>query len=84
MRHARTDYDRIQDPAGQIPEDEPVFLIRAKDRVSGDAVRAWADLHEAAGGDPAMSRAARRHALRMDAWAEKQLADAPSDALAAR
>lgn len=24
MIHAREDYNRIQDPAGQIPEDEPV------------------------------------------------------------
>lgn len=81
MKHARTDYDRIQDPAGLITEDEPVFLIRAKDAVSGDAVRAWADLHDKAGGDPMMSYAARRHALLMDAWATKQLADAPSSAL---
>jgi len=52
MKHARPDYDRIQDPAGQIHEDEPVFLIRATDTVSGDAVRAWADLAEAAGAAP--------------------------------
>jgi hypothetical protein len=81
MKHARTDYDRIQDPAGLIPADEPVFLIRAKDTVSGDTVRAWADLHDKAGGDPRMSAAARNHALLMDAWGKKQLADAPADAL---
>lgn len=81
MKHARTDYNRIQDPVRLIPDDEPVFLIRAKDQVSGDAVRAWADLHDKAGGDPAMSNAARRHALLMDAWSEKQLADAPKGAL---
>ena len=28
MKHARDDYNRIQDPAGKIPEDEPVFLLR--------------------------------------------------------
>ncbi len=81
MKHAREDYGRIQDPAGKIPDDEPVFLIRAKDLVSGDAVRAWADLHDKAGGDPLMSYAARRHALLMDNWKEKKLADAPADAL---
>ena len=43
MKHARKDYDRIQDPAlgdpsllgegcSPIAEDEPVFLIRAKDK----------------------------------------------------
>ena len=31
MLHARPDYNRIQDPDGKIPEDEPVFLIRAQD-----------------------------------------------------
>lgn len=82
MKHARTDYGRIQDPSGLIPEDEPVFLIRAKDAVSGDAVRAWADLHIKAGGDPAMAVAAHAHALLMDAWGEKQLADAPAGTLA--
>lgn len=81
MIHARSDYNRIQDPAGLIPQDEPVFLIRAKDFVSGDAVRAWADLHDQAGGDPAMSEAARRHAAKMDAWRPKQKADAPIDAI---
>jgi hypothetical protein len=30
MKHARDDYNRIQDPAGLIPEDEPVFLLRAQ------------------------------------------------------
>lgn len=31
MIHARTDYQRIQDPLGKIGEDEPVFLLRAQD-----------------------------------------------------
>lgn len=82
MKHARSDYDRIQDPAGLIPSDEPVFLIRARDVVSGDAVREWAFLNEMAGGDPALSDAARRHALLMDEWKEKRLADAPAGTLA--
>lgn len=33
MIHARKDYNRIQDPEGKIEKDEPVFLIRAKDRL---------------------------------------------------
>ena len=32
MIHARDDYNRIQDPAGKIGHDEPVFLLRAQDR----------------------------------------------------
>ena len=31
MKHAREDYNRIQDPAGLIPADEPVFLLRGQD-----------------------------------------------------
>lgn len=38
MKHARPDYNRIQDPAGLIPEDEPVFLFRAQDRFAADAI----------------------------------------------
>lgn len=31
MLHARSDYNRIQDPSGKIPADEPVMLFRAQD-----------------------------------------------------
>lgn len=31
MKHAREDYNRFQDPANLIPENEPVFLIRGQD-----------------------------------------------------
>ena len=75
MKHARDDYNRIQDPAGKIPDDEPVFLIRGQDVVSGDAVRAWADLNDDAGGDPEASRLAREQADRMDAWSPKKPCD---------
>lgn len=91
MRHARSDYDRIQDPAARDPsllgpggtpigEDEPVFLIRAQDVSSGDAVRAWARLNDANGGDPEVSRIAREHAARMDAWPTKKVPDVPTNA----
>lgn len=39
MKHARPDYDRIQDPAGIIPEDEPVFLLRGQDRYAAPQLR---------------------------------------------
>jgi hypothetical protein len=75
MKHARLDYNRIQDPENKIPEDEPVFLVRGQDQVSGDTVRAWADLNDKAGGDPILSEKARSHANLMDIWAKKKLAD---------
>lgn len=75
MKHARPDYNRIQDPDNKIPEDEPVFLIRGQDMVSGDAVRAWADLNINSGGDPELSKRAREHAKLMDKWPNKKKAD---------
>jgi len=50
MKHARKDYnERIQDSANIIPEDEPVFLIRAQDEIGIKAVRCYANECEAAG-----------------------------------
>lgn len=42
MKHAREDYKRIQDPLKLIGEDEPVFLLRAKDMSAPKIVRMWA------------------------------------------
>jgi hypothetical protein len=75
MKHARADYDRIQDPAGLIPEAEPVFLLRGQDRNAAAAVRVWAKLVEDDGGDPAIVSAARDHADAMDAWPKKKQPD---------
>lgn len=47
---------------------EPIFIVRGSEPVSGDAVRAWADLAEAAGYPPQAVAAARNFALEMDAW----------------
>lgn len=75
MKHAREDYDRIQDPDFKIPADEPVFLIRGQDVVSGDAVRQYAELHARAGGSREIYELALRHAELMDLWPKKKNAD---------
>ena len=75
MKHARRDYNRIQDPAGKIPVDEPVFLLRAQDVTAAAIVREWADLNERLGGDPQAIRMARNHAALMQAWDGRKLAD---------
>lgn len=76
MKHQNRKYDeRIQDAANIIPKDEPVFLIRAQDLVSGDALRHWAQLNDDAGGSPEVSTAICDHALLMDKWPVKKLAD---------
>lgn len=47
MLHAREDYNnRIVDLQNRIPNDEPVFMVRAQDLASADTVRAWADRAE--------------------------------------
>jgi hypothetical protein len=78
MNHSRPDYDRIQDPAALIPDDEPVFFLRAQDEVAAATVRFWAALARAAGADPMMIQNARDHADRMDAWAKKKVPDLPA------
>lgn len=44
MKHARDDYNRIQDPAGLIPVDEPVFLVRGQDTHGPAVLEFWASL----------------------------------------
>jgi len=81
MKHARSDYDPIQDPRGKIPHDEPVFLLRGQDRNAARAVRFYAGLVAAdPQGDPRVVVAALRHADAMDAWRLHKAPDIPSTA----
>jgi hypothetical protein len=75
VKHAREDYNRIQDPENKIPADEPVFLIRGQDIVGAATVREWALKNQRAGGDPALTKSAFEHANAMDAWPKKKKAD---------
>ena len=68
MLHARDDYNRIQDPENLIGADEPVFLLRAQDKVAPATLRFWAVVNQHNGGDPKLSALARKHADDMDAW----------------
>ena len=77
MIHARKDYNRIQDPSGLIPENEPVFLIRAKDKVGAHTVRMWAVFAKSAGASKAIIGAALDQAEKMEAWPEHQIPDMP-------
>lgn len=73
MKHLRNDYSHIQDNTGRIGDDEPVFLIRAKDKVSGAAVRKWAELALEAGADPTLCARVMSFALEMDRYRENAL-----------
>ena len=95
MLHARTDYNRIQDPAlndpsmlsdGSTPiaEDEPVFLVRASDQAFVATLIAWQAAHIAKGGDLDMARVVDEHIEKAASWQEKnrcKVADAPKSAL---
>jgi hypothetical protein len=68
MKHARGDYDRIQDPDGLIPDDEPVFLVRGQDVAGPETLRAWCRIAAAAGAEMDILNLVEDHANRMEAW----------------
>jgi hypothetical protein len=74
MKHARADYDRIQDPAGLIPEDEPVFLLRAQDKLAWHVVKIYAFCAELAGATE-LAALVKEHARRMKEWPVKKTPD---------
>jgi hypothetical protein len=84
MQHLRSDYDDFAVLDAKIPDDEPVFLLRAQDPSSEIAVRAWCDDAERLGADPDLVRATRDWATRMGEYARakgKRVADVPAGAL---
>jgi hypothetical protein len=77
MKHARPDYDRIQDPAGLIPEDEPVFLLRGQDRYAASVLEMYAVAVEANQGNSELVRLTRQQAKKMKAWPKHKEPDLP-------
>ena len=77
MKHARADYDRIQDPAGLIPADEPVMLFRAQDKHFDRVLRFYRDILSLDRGDPKIIAAIDEHLIRADAWPVKKRPDMP-------
>ena len=69
MFHGRKDYDE-RGAVGDIPEEEPVFLIRGQDRLGAAAVRAYAELLRVTGGDHEHIKSCMAHAHRMELWAD--------------
>lgn len=70
MRHGRDETYLTE-----IPEDEPVFVIRAQDVCGAAAVRRYADLLVDVHADPDMIAKVREHADEMQAWPIKKLPD---------
>lgn len=77
MLHARKDYQRIQDPAGKIPENEPVFLLRAQDETAVRVLEYWISLNS----DDTAIHLAKQHVERMKAWPVKKRANVPPEVL---
>lgn len=71
MIHARNDYNHIQDSTGKIKEDEPVFLLRAKDMLAPHILILWAEELISRGGDKAMAKMVTDHAVKMINWQEQ-------------
>lgn len=78
MKHARPDYDRIQDPAGLIPEGEPVFLLRGQDRLAPWLVALYGVLVRLSGGDKEIARRSLAQARAMRAWPRRKWPDMPA------
>lgn len=77
MLHARDDYNRIQDPAGLIPGEEPVFLLRAQDEAAVHALQAWiAEARRLGASDDILGKA-EAHLARMESWKPKKVPDLP-------
>lgn len=76
MVHGRQDYnEKIQAPEDIIPKNEPVFLLRAQDKASVPAVRAWIEAMKLLGGDPKFIKSAEEQLAKMEAWPNKHVAD---------
>ncbi len=68
MKHAREDYNRIQDPANIIGDDEPVFLLRGKDMCAPEAILHWCLTARKYGASEEIIKAASDHAVKMRDW----------------
>ena len=78
MIHAREDYNRIQDPLGKIPVEEPVFLLRGQDAFAPEVLRLWADCADE-NSRPELAQMALDHADRMERWPITKTPDLPGD-----
>lgn len=85
MKHARPDYQRIQDPWSKIREDEPVLLIRGQDILFLAVLQAYADAYaEQEKADPKISEQLDAHLDYAEQWQAKnahllKTADAPKE-----
>ena len=69
MNHGRPDYNRrIVDLDGLIPEDEPVFFVRGRDKAAVAAARFYATEVKRLGGPDHVVQRAADQADAIEAW----------------
>lgn len=56
-------------------DDEPIFVLRAQDRLAPAVVRMWCEMAELMGVAPEKTREARNLAIRMEAWPTRKYPD---------
>lgn len=77
MIHVRTDYQRIQDPSGRIPDDEPVFLLRAQDSLALETLHFYLLAAEDADLPKDMIQDLYNHIGRFSTWLHRKLPTYP-------
>jgi hypothetical protein len=77
MWHSRPDYNRIQDPAGIIPQDEPVFLLRAQDNCAVPTLESYKRSAKRSGCTPEFLDTIDRMIDRFRKWGPKKTPDLP-------
>jgi hypothetical protein len=74
MKHARQDYNHIQDPLNKIPDDEPVFLLRGQDVLAPPMLELYAFMAALAGKQD-IAKLTYEHAKLMQQWPKKKIPD---------
>lgn len=69
-----TKYGQVTTERKRIPEDEPVFLLRAQDKLAAEAIGFYAELRRKAG-DEEGGRACLAVAKTFRAWPKKKMPD---------
>lgn len=67
-------YGRVKTEFGNIPDEEPVFILRGQDKLACETVRLYAKLRRK-GGDDKGAAACLKAAQRMSDWPKKKLPD---------
>ena len=68
MKHARQDYNRIQDPLNLIPRDEPVFLLRGQDVNTVETLANYCRIAEKNGANRELLTSVQEHITAIMRW----------------